>query len=178
MNKRFSLPGPYHWTRESAVPFREAIEHELEALETGRALVVDAQRVEVFDVSFAAEVFGRTLLMLPRLYPGRFLAVEHLKPSARENLLVTLERMNLPLIELVDGHIRLLGRFHPTDLETISALERFETPVAATELATELGLSINATNERLGKLVSLALVDRERVKSPAGREQFVYQTLH
>jgi hypothetical protein len=48
----------------------------LEELHAGDVMVIDAQGVEVFDYSFANELFGKTLLSLAAEHPGRFLVVE------------------------------------------------------------------------------------------------------
>lgn len=177
MEERFPLRGPHLWTREAARPLREEVARRLERLAPGDVLVVDAAAVEVFDFSFAAELFGRTVLVLPGAYPGRFFAVEHLTPYARENLETMLERMDLAMVELVEGHPHLLGKVHPADEETLNAMVSMREPITAAQLRERLGVTINAANERLSKLVSMGLVRRERSKSPAGREQFLYRTL-
>ena len=81
------------------------------------------------------------------------------------------------MIETVDGHPRLIGKYHPTDEETIEAIFTAGVPVTASDLRNLLDLTINAANERLNKLVQLGVVRRERGKSPAGREQFLYSVL-
>jgi hypothetical protein len=62
-------------------------------------MVIDVRSVEVFDYSFANELFAKTLLSLSVEYPGRFLVVEHLTFYTRENLEKTLESVGLTIIE-------------------------------------------------------------------------------
>ena len=179
MEQRLDLgkPDPRLWTRAKAVPIRERAERMLSVLLPGSRLVIDAAAVEIFDLSFAAELFGKTVLRLAHDYPGRFLVVENIKNDARENLEAALKQLDLAMIETVDGHPRLIGKYHPTDEETIEAIFTAGVPVTASDLRNLLDLTINAANERLNKLVQLGVVRRERGKSPAGREQFLYSVL-
>ena len=66
MDKKFPLRefGPQLWTREKARPIRSRVGDELESLKIGDVLAIDASGVEVFDFSFAAELFGKTLSTL------------------------------------------------------------------------------------------------------------------
>lgn len=177
MKQKYVLQGPHLWTRDVARPLRAEIEGYLQRLEPGDVLVVDASAVEVFDYSFAAELFGKTILALPHDHPGRFFAVEHLTEYARENLVTTLDRLELAMIELRAGQPQLLGKTHSVDVETFAIIAASDQPLAAAELRDKLGLTVNAVNERLTKLANLGLIRRERGRSPAGRELFLYRTL-
>jgi len=179
MEQRFELgkPDPRLWTRPKAVPIRERVEQTLSTLPSGGTLIIDAAAVEIFDLSFAAELFGKTVLRLAHDYPGRFFVVEHLNVHARENLEAALKQLDLAMIERNDGHPRLIGKYHPTDEETLEAIFSAGVPVTAADLRDRLDLTINAANERLSKLVQFGVVRRERGKSPAGREQFLYSVL-
>lgn len=179
MEKRFSLrtQGTQLWTRPKAIPIREAVERLLEELSVGDTAVVDTDGVEIFDLSYAAELFGKIVLRLAREYPGRFFVVEHLNSDTRENLEAALKQLDLAMIERVDGQPRLIGKFHPVDEETVTTLFTVGAPIAVAELGERLNLRINAANERLAKLTDMGLVSRERARSSAGREQFLYYTL-
>lgn len=180
MEKRFPLrtQGAQLWTRPKAVPAREAVERLLDDLPIGDTVIVDAEGVEIFDLSYAAELFGKVVLRLAREYQGRFFIVEHLNPDARENLEAALKQLDLAMIERVEGRPRLIGKFHPADEETVITLFTAGAPIAAADLGERLGLKINAANERLAKLTDMGLVSRERARSSAGREQFLYRTLN
>src|SRR5438034_7905440 len=120
MEQRFPLGkyGKHLWTRDNAREIRVALSEQLEALGVGDVLVIDAQNVEVFDYSFANELFGKTILGLPREHPGRFVIVEHLTDYTRENLTKALEGMGLAMIERRDAGLRLIGKVHPADEKT------------------------------------------------------------
>jgi predicted transcriptional regulator len=179
MEKRISLGqyGPQLWTRERAREIRRHAEAIFEELRPGDTLVIDAKGVEVFDYSFANELFGKTLLSLPHEYPDRFLVVENLTRYTRENLERALEGMGLIMIERNRAKLTLIGKVHPADQETFSAIVRVKRPVTAADLRKDLGINLNAVNERLAKLSDLALVRRRKSVSPAGRDQYEYSVL-
>src|SRR5205809_5115142 len=100
MEKRLGLSryGKHLWTRERAREIRGVLAGMLEELSPGDTLVIDAQDVEVFDYSFANELFGKTILALPREYAGRFVVVENLTEYTKENLSKALESLGLAII--------------------------------------------------------------------------------
>ena len=169
--------GSQLWTRERARDIAGRLADLLRQLEPGGVAVIDLKTVEVFDFSFANELFGKTLLALPTEYPGRFLVVEHLTTYTRENLERALESLNLAMIERKGRQLSLLGKLHPADRETFGVLAAARAPVTAAALKEQLGINLTAVNERLAKLVRLALVRREHAISAAGREQYEYRVL-
>ncbi len=178
MERRIALGehGPHLWTRETARNIRVEFDPILEGLEEGGALVIDTKGVEVFDYSFANELFGRTILSIPREYPGRFVLVENLSKYARENLTKALEGMGLAMMERKGKAIGLIGKVHPTDQQTFAAVAKAGRSLTSSELAEKLEVNLNAMNERLSKLLGLGLIRRERATSPSGREQYEYST--
>jgi predicted transcriptional regulator len=140
-------------------------------------LVLDIQGVEVFDYSFAEELFGKLLVSLPREYPGRFVLVEGLSTYTQENLARALESLGLMMIERREGMLQLIGKVHPTDQATFAALVKAQGPVTVAALTTALQVSLNAVNERLAKLTACGVVRRQKGLSPAGREQYEYRVL-
>lgn len=177
MKQEFSLQpyGPHLWTRDLAREIRGVLQGMLDTLALGDVLVIDLEGIEAFDFSFANELFGRTLLNLPIESPGRFVVVTHLNPYTRENLAQALASLGLIIVEEEEEDTyALLGKVHPTDQATFEAVAQAGKPVAATELADRLGVTLTAMNERLSKLVRLAIVGREKSISPAGREQYLY----
>jgi hypothetical protein len=140
-------------------------------------LVVDATQVEVFDFSFANELFGKTALSLPVEHPGRFVVVAGLTEYTRLNLNEALKSLGLVMIERHGKSHRLLGKVHPADEETFMAVVKAKSPVNATELGQKLGVALTAMNERLTKLARLGLMRRQCAKSAAGREQYEYSVL-
>jgi hypothetical protein len=149
----------------------------IDELSAGDVMVIDAKGVEVFDFSFANELFGKLLLALPSEYPGRFLVVEHLTEYTKENLTKALESLGLVIIERKGKKLELLGKVHPSDRQTFKAISEAKKPVTASGLKETLGINLNAMNERLTKLTNLGLIRREKTVSGAGREQFEYRVI-
>src|SRR5437016_5286915 len=101
MERAFRLAqyGEQLWTREKAREVRGALTPLLEELGPGDVLVIDTKGVEVFDYSFANELFGKIIFAVPSEYPGRFVVVENLSKYTRENLDKALEGMGVVMIE-------------------------------------------------------------------------------
>jgi DNA-binding HxlR family transcriptional regulator len=149
----------------------------LEDLASGDVLTIDAKGVEVFDYSFANELFGKTLFSLSHEHPGRFLIVENLTPYIRENLGKALESMGLAIIERKQKKLNLLGKVNALDEQTFQEIARAKGPVTSAFLKERLSINLNAANERLSKLTNLALIRRQSSVSSAGREQYEYSLL-
>ena len=177
MEKRFRVAdsyGEHLWTRDTGRRARQDLEKQLEALEPGNTLVIDLDGVQVFDYSFASEFFGKSLLALPREFPDRFLLVENLTNYTHENLVQALEGLGLAMVERKKGKLNLIGKVHPTDLETFRAIERSKAPVTSNYLKERLEINLTAVNERLSKLAEMSIIRRSRRTSAAGREQYEY----
>lgn len=179
MEKRFALKkfGTHLWTREKARPIRSRLTDSLELLREGDVLAIDASGVEVFDFSFAAELFGKALSRLGVDYPGRFVIAEGLSESARENLNQALEVSNLIMIERNGDELMLLGKAHQFDRETFQEILDAGEAVSARALGKKLDVTSTAMNERLSKLNNLGVVRREKSSSASGREQYIYKVL-
>lgn len=163
------------WTRETAAKIRIEIETVVRDLPEGEVVAIDARGVKVFDFSFANELFGRLIHDLPQMAPSKFIVVERLTGYARENLEKALESIGLAILERRDGKLSLLGKKGAADEDTFQAIARHTKPVSAAVLAEELGTNPTAMNERLTKLTRLGVIRRQKVASPAGREQYAYQ---
>jgi hypothetical protein len=174
---RLGSYGAQLWTREKAKQIRVELINVLETLGSGDVLAIDAAGVEVFDFSFANELFGKTLLTLGAEYPGRFVIVENLTEYTQENLGKALESLSLTMIERKKGKLGLLGKVHPTDKQTFAVIASAGEAVSAGALSKKLEVNLTAMNERLSKLTSLSVVRREKGSSASGREQYVYRVL-
>jgi hypothetical protein len=179
MEKKFALKqfGTQLWTRETARPIRARLLNDLELLREGDVLAIDTSGVDVFDFSFAAELFGKALSRLGVDYPGRFVIAEGLSEAARENLNQALEAASLIMIERHGHEHRLLGKVHPFDGETFKAILEAGEAVSAGALGKKLDVTPTAMNERLSKLNSLGVVRREKSSSASGREQYIYKVM-
>lgn len=176
MERAFHLGdcGRQLWTRTVARKARERLVAVLDQAAVGDTVIIDLARVEVFDYSFANEFFGKTLLALPKDFPGRFLVVEHLDTYTRENLQKALESIDLSMIERTRMGLSLIGKVHPVDQQTFDAVIQAGRRVTAASLKVRLGINPTAANERLAKLAGLGILRRERSVSAAGREQYEY----
>lgn len=179
MEKRLDLVnhGKQLWTRDLASTIRGDLENLLDQIQPGDTVIIDAKNVDVFDYSFANELFGKTILRLPKEHPERFLVVENLSVYTRENLANALSSLGLVIIERKGGKLQLIGKVHPADQETFDAIVSAEEPVTANDLKDKLGINLNAMNERLSKLSGFALIRRNAGVSSAGREQYRYSVL-
>src|SRR5579863_1676035 len=149
------------WTRDLARKVRAELHKILEKADEGDAVVLNLKDVEVFDFSFANELFGKTLFSLPAEFPGRFVLFEHLTPYTRENLINALEGMKLMAISRKGGTYELIGKAHPADVETFNALSQLRQPSTAANLADMFRVNLTAMHERLNKLVEAGVVRRE-----------------
>ena len=111
-------------------------------------VVIDAKGVEVFDYSFANELFGKTLLSLSNEYSGRFVIVENLTTYTTENLTKALEGLNLAMIQRKGKRLELIGKVHPTDSDTFAAIAKGKSPITAAELKDRLETNLTAMNQR------------------------------
>lgn len=179
MEKRFDLVkhGKQLWTRDLASNIRNEVEKILQEMQPGDVVVIDAEGVEVFDYSFANELFGKTILRIPKEHPERFFIVENLTKYTRENLDKALESLNLIMIERKGGKPYLIGKVHPADQETFNVIANTKEPVTANTLKDKLKINLNAVNERLTKLTGFAVVRRKTGVSSAGRQQYEYSVL-
>jgi len=149
----------------------------LETMRVGDVLVVDVSGVDIFDFSFASELFGKALSRLGVEYPGRFVITEGLTESARENLNQALEASNLIMIERHGNELRLIGKAHQFDRETFMGILDAGQAVSAASLGKKLDVSPTAMNERLSKLNNFGVIRREKSPSASGREQFIYKVM-
>jgi hypothetical protein len=178
MNKRIELlklgGSKQLWTREKAREIRNELDKTLSSLEQGGALVLDIKGVEVFDYSFANELFGKTIISLANEYKNRFFIVENLSDYTRENLDKALESLNMIMIERKNGKLELIGKVHPADSQTFNLIKESSKPITAIELKDKLNINLTAVNERLTKLTEQGVVMRDTGVSGAGRQQYIY----
>jgi len=179
MDKRLDLVryGSQLWGKDEARRIRGRAASILETLNVGDVLVIDAVKVDAFDFSFAAELFGKALLTTGVEFPGRFFVVENLNECTRENLQRALESLNIVMIERKGRDLALLGKVHPADRATFATIIAAGEAVSAGALSKTLDVNLTAMNERLSKLTGLGIVRREKVPSAAGRERYVYLVL-
>lgn len=180
MEKRLALKlhGSQLWTRDLARKIRIDLNQLFDEIEQGDFVVIDAAGVEVFDYSFANELFGKSILSLPNEFPGKFLIVENLQAYTKENLTKALESLGIVMIERKKKSLELIGKIHPAFLETFNIIAKAKEPLTASNINEKLNINVTAANERLSKLVAMGLIRREKGTSGAGREQYAYSTVN
>ena len=179
MEKPFKLNrfGPRLWGRDRAEMVRRLLEKQLANLDVGDTIVVGLEGVEVFDLSFASEMFGQAIRDMPFRHAGRFLLVEGLTEYTQLNLQKCLEDMELVVPSRSRRVYDLLGKHHPSDLTTYRAIHAQEGKMTAAELSGRLAIKLTAANQRLAKFLKLGLARRESALSESGREHYVYYAL-
>jgi hypothetical protein len=183
MKKKFCLfeevgRTPHLWTRTKGEEIREILFAFIRENRSGDTIVIDSTGIDVFDISFASEFFAKTLLSMPIQFPERYVVVENLTEFTRENLVSALEKTDLVLVELQNNNeLELLGKYHQVDKETFLAINRHQQPITAFDLKDELGIKLQAMNERLNKLTEMRIIRRSKSVSAAGREQYVYSRI-
>lgn len=171
-NFRLRTHGKRLWTREKAIDVRPRLEKLLQEAASGEIVRIDCEDVEVFDFSFAAELFVKTLSSIAVNYPGRCVVFGGLTDYTRENLNAALREAGLMAVETDGRAVRLLGKFSPSDEQTLQMLYDQKKPYSVRELANELRINVTAANERLTKLARMAVLRRE--SAPTGRTQQLF----
>jgi hypothetical protein len=164
------------WTRQKAAEIRSDALDLTSDFAEGDVLVLDASNVEVFDFSFAAELFGELAKQF-QIRDGQFFVVDEMDDYNQGNLQQALSSIGRTVVMRNEGRPWLLGAAADVDKETFAAVASADPSITAHEIQQRLGIALNATNERLKKLLALNLIRRVEQRSPAGRKQFAYRTL-
>lgn len=161
------------WSRKPAREIREKAEKFLEKMPAGSLLEVDASEIDVFDYSFASEMFAKLVLHLPIEYEGRCIAVKGLSSYSEENLDPALKIAGVMMLVVDDNASwHLIGKFSGADQATLETLSRMVGPVSVQDLADKLEIQPTACSERLSKLTQFGIV--HRLSAGSGRVQYRY----
>lgn len=163
-NFRLRKYGTQLWTREKALKIRLELEQKLQSVSSGEIIRIDCTDVKVFDFSFAAELFVKTLSSVSTNYPGRCVVFGGLSDYTRENLSAALREAGIMAVETEGRTVRLLGKFSPSDEQTLQMLYDEQRAYSVRELAEALSINVTAANERLTKLARMAILRH----APAG----------
>ena len=164
------------WSRKLGRKLREKAEEILEGMSAGSLLEIDVSEIEIFDYSFASELFAKLVLHLPIDYLGICLAVKGLNSSTEENLDTALKMTGvMMLVNEEDGCWHLLGKFSGADQTTLDALSRTEGSVSVQDLAKQLDIQVTTCSERLSRLAQLGTV--HRLSAGSGRVQYRYSSI-
>jgi len=160
------------WTRDKAVDYRLKLEQTLRNATMGDVVRIDCDGIEVFDFSFAAELFVKTLSSASANYPGRCIVFSGLNNYTRENLNAALREAGIMAVEVDGDSADLLGKYSPSDAQTLQVLHEKKKAYSVRELAEALSIKVTAANERLTKLARMAVL--RQAPAPSGRTQQLF----
>jgi len=167
--------GAFLATRPKGEAVRRDLEGMLSEVPEGETLIVDFSGVEDVTFSFADETIAK--LLVARFagdFQDRGITLTGMNDDIRETVSIVLDRRDLSAV--VEGsNPVIVGRdsYLTETLEIAMELGSFR----ATDLADRLGLSAQATNNRLKHLLNAGAVVRSRVVPEGGGKEFRYRVV-
>jgi len=136
--------------------------------------MIGLKGIDVFDFSFASELFGRLYASLATAYPGRAVVLASASDYVKVNLDAALKSLDqLALVKQGAKGWSVIGKVADTDRETLEALAS-KKRATAPALAETLGIKLTACNQRLRKLADAGAILRTRFSSASGGDQYLY----
>ncbi len=165
-------------TRQTGRSVREMIEERLRSLGPRTMVTLDFSAVGIIDYSCADEVVAKLITRLQgQEYGEKFLRLQGLDLTKRENIEVALERKRLCIVEVFDGgKLGLVGVLQPYLLETLRNLHE-RGSLTARHLATLEGIELTTASTRLYTGYKLRIMARWEAHLEEGGRQFVYEPL-
>lgn len=165
-------------TRQTGRSVREMIEERLRSLGPRTMVTLDFSAVGIIDYSCADEVVAKLITRLQgQEYGEKFLRLQGLDLTKRENIEVALERKRLCIVEVFDGgKLGLVGVLQPYLLETLRNLHE-RGSLTARYLATLEGIELTTASTRLSNGYKLRIMARREAHLEEGGRQFVYEPL-
>lgn len=171
---RYDIPHEFLTTRTVGEELRVALEGELRAVHRTELLEIDFTGVSAMTISFTDEFLGKLLSFEPSSGDTqRQIVLLGLNEDTATEVDVALGRRGLFVVGLADGERRLLGG----DVylrDTFEAAAR-HSEFKATDLAADLGVSVQNVNNRLKNLVSKGALMRTRRDPDGGGREYVYK---
>lgn len=162
------------WGHNLGREVRAEIEEVLDTVPVGGTLIIELANVEVVDISFASEVFGKLYAALTALTRGIAVVLADLSEYVEENINAALSAMGLMALTATGaGAWKLIGKVGEADRETLAVVAQ-QGQTTAPEVAEALQIKLTTCNQRLRKLVEAAAIVRTRVVASTGGEQYVY----
>lgn len=163
-------------SRADAVRARARVEREVADQPAGAPIELDFSGIVAITVTFADECLGRLLsARLAGFDEDHALFVTGANEAVKETISAALRARRLQLLSFSDG-VELLGG---DDVQRQTIQEAFQMEqFSANELATRLGLSPQAANNRLAHLVRVGALSREPVLPSRGGREFRYVAPH
>lgn len=162
-------------SREDATKVRGSIEREIAGQPPGTPIELDFGGVVAVTVTFADECLGRLLsTRLAGFDEDHPLFVTSANEVVRETIAAALRPRRLQLLSF-NGGVELLGG---DDVLRETIEQAFELKAfSVNEIASKLGLTAQAANNRLAHLVRVGALTRERVLPSRGGREFRYVAL-
>jgi len=159
---------------EQAARARADIEKAVADNPSGTPIELDFSGIVATSTTFADDCIGRVLASRLVGYDEDYpLLVVGANPEARTTLAVALRARKLSLLSVSDdGGVELLGADEILS-ETMDEAVKLES-FSVQQLADELGLTVQAANNRLVHLVRLGALSRSRVIPSRGGREFRY----
>ncbi len=169
----FHIFGAYFSTRERGVKVRDEINEALRRTSED-LLILDFDGVQLISFSFADEVVGR---LVSDRASGEMGDVSILIVNANDEVIhpiqSSMERRKLVVASLRPDGIRLIGapEHVAATFRVAKSRGEFRTP----ELAADLGITVQAANNRLKQLLACGLLVRRPGIPQAGGKEYVYR---
>lgn len=161
-------------TREAGVRARHDLERAIASLTPGDPVALDFAEVVAVSVPFADECLGQLLSgRLAGFYEDHPILAMNANADVAETIAAALRRRKLVLLGLFDGRVELLGADALLN-ETMEVAHRLA-EFSASDLAEELGLTLQAANNRLKALLRAGAVSRTRGAPEGGGREYEYQ---
>lgn len=174
MQFRFSDLASFFSTRERGSEVRREIEKRLRGANFEGFLILDFSGVQLISFSFADEVVGRLLAdRAAGEWDNTLILVANANDEVLHPIVRSLERRKLIGLYLLPGEIRLIAA-PPHTVETYEAARRHD-EFRTTELAAELGVTVQACNNRLRSLLDTGILVRTTGIPRSGGREFVYR---
>jgi len=164
-------------TRETGRIILTRIEKELRNVNNGGIIAFDFSGIEVIDYSCADEVIAKFLARLQiGEYGDKYIFLQNLSPSQKENIQVALERKNLAVLSIdSEKNWEIIGTLNNYLTDTLKVIMK-EGKASTRELSDKLRLELNTASTRLLNLHKAKLVKKCEEKNSNGRRQFIYKS--
>lgn len=162
------------WGHNFGRTVRAELEEVLDTVPVAGTLIIELATIEVIDVSFASEVFGKLYASLTTLTRGTAVVLADLSEYVEENINAALNAMGLMALTTTrSGNWNIIGKVGEADRETLAIIAQ-QRQTTAPEVAEALQIKLTTCNQRLRKLAEAAAIVRTRVVASTGGEQYVY----
>lgn len=165
-------------TRETGRIILDRIERKIREINKGEILILDFCDIKIIDYSCADEVIAKLIARLKgEEYGDKYIVLQNLSPSQKENIQVALERKDLAILTSdTKRNWEIIGNLNNYLLETLQLIMKGG-ELSTRELSEKLKLELNTASTRLINLHKVRLVKKCEEKTPDGRRQFVYRSL-